>query len=52
VNPAMQNYSNIEFPRKNINFAKITSNGLPIIGKIYEKGDVLVGKVIKQVKTN
>jgi hypothetical protein len=43
----MQNYTNIEFPRKNINYDKISKDGLPIIGKIYEKDDVILGKVIK-----
>jgi hypothetical protein len=43
----MENYANIEFPHKNINYSKISKNGFPVIGKIYEKGDVLLGKVIK-----
>jgi hypothetical protein len=47
----MSNFENIEFPRKNINYDKISRDGLPIIGKIYEKDDVIIGKIIKQVKT-
>jgi len=49
-NPVMKQQK-IHYPNKNMNFGKISKDGLPIIGKFYEKGDVILGKIVKKIET-